>query len=145
MSLEFKEINKQNWEECIALSVSAEQRDFVAENSYSLLQSVFEDELYPLSIFKNDSMVGFLMYGIDPETNRMELCRLMIDKRYQKQGYGKEATLKLMEQLRENYDAIDFYTSAEPENNHALGLYEDIGFTRTGEVMWGEIVLKIKL
>ncbi|MCR8848505.1 GNAT family N-acetyltransferase [Rossellomorea sp. SC111] len=145
MNLTLKEIDADNWEECITLSVSEHQKEFVADNAYSLLQSKYVEDQYPLAIFDGEDMVGFVMYGTDPETSRMEMSRLMIDQKHQGKGYGKAATLLLLEQLIHNYGSIELFTSAEPENVSAIGLYESLGFEKTGEVMWGEVVLKRQL
>ncbi|WP_082892541.1 GNAT family N-acetyltransferase [Rossellomorea aquimaris] len=90
-------------------------------------------------------MIGFLMYGVDSETNRMEMSRLMIDQHFQGRGYGKQATKQLLEHIINTYGGIEFYTSAEPENVNAIKLYESLGFKKTGEIMWDEVVLKIQL
>ncbi|MFC7782976.1 MULTISPECIES: GNAT family N-acetyltransferase [unclassified Rossellomorea] len=145
MNLALKEINADNWEECVTLSVSEHQKEFVADNAYSLLQSTFMEEQYPLAIYHQHSMVGFIMYGIDPDTNRMEMSRLMIDQNYQGRGYGKKATQLLLKELTHTYGNIELFTSAEPENVSAIKLYKSLGFEKTGEMMWGEVVLKTQL
>ena len=145
MNLIFKEITKENWEECIELKVSKEQEEFVASNAYSLLEANYGDKLYPLAIYDGETMVGFLMYDKEPETNRMEMSRLMFDKKYQKRGYGRASVLKLLDLIREKYGKIEFYTSFEPKNIIAEKLYESVGFKKTGEIMWGELVAKIDL
>ncbi|WP_430788286.1 GNAT family N-acetyltransferase [Virgibacillus flavescens] len=91
MNLKLKNIDENNWEDCIRLQVNENQKEFVAENWYSLLQSTFCEGLTPLAIYEGDVLVGFLMYGTDEETGRMEVCRLMIDTKYQNMGYGKTA------------------------------------------------------
>ncbi len=139
------EVDKHNWEECTELRVSKEQEQFVAPNWYSILQSNYEKELYPLCIYNRNNMVGFLMYGIDPDTNRVELSRLMIDFEYQGRGYGEAALLKLLKLVREKYGEIKFHTSITPENIATKCLYEKLGFEKTGEVMWGEEVMTIQL
>jgi len=145
MNLLFKEITKENWEECIELKVSKDQEDFVAPNSYSLLEANFGEGLYPLSIYDGETMVGFLMYEKDEEDNTMGMCRLMIDEKHQKKGYGRASVLKLLDLVREKYGNIEFYTSFEPENTVADKLYESVGFKKTGEIMWEELVAKIDL
>lgn len=145
MNIIFKEVTKKNWEECYGLKVSKEQENFVAPNSYSLLEANYEEELYPLSIYDGETMVGFIMYDKDEETNRVGMCRLMIDEKHQKKGYGRAAVLKLLNLIREKYGNIPFYTSFEPENTVAEKLYESVGFKKTGEVMWEELVAKIEL
>lgn len=144
MNLIFKEVTKENWEECVELKVSTEQESFVAPNAYSLLQAKFEEGLYPLSIYDEDTMVGFIMYEKDEE-NDLGMCRLMIDEKYQKRGYGREAVLKLLDLIREKYGSTPFYTSFEPENTVADKLYESLGFKKTGELIGEEVVAKINL
>lgn len=145
MNLLFKEVDKNNWEECIELNVAPEQSYLVASNWYSLLQAKFGEDCYPLCIYNGDTMVGFIMYDRDPDTKRMEMSRLMIDERYQGKGYGKMAVSQLLELIREKYGCIKFYTSIEPNNTVAEKLYEGVGFLKTGEIMWDEIVLVIQL
>ncbi|MCT4599205.1 MAG: GNAT family N-acetyltransferase [Vallitalea sp.] len=145
MNIQLKEVTKENWTQCIKLKVAKEQEEFVASNSYSLLQAFYEDGLYPLAIYDNDTMVGFVMYEIDDEDDDMGMCRLMIDKKYQKKGYGREAILKLLDFIKDKYGSVPFYTSFEPENVVADKLYESIGFEKTGEILYGELVAKIDL
>jgi len=140
IDIKFVTVNKDNWEECIGLSVSDEQKDFVADNSYSILQSLFGEKLYPMCIYNDGDMVGFLMYDIDPDTKRWELSRFMIDERHQGKGYGRHALVMLLEKLKIELGQIDFYTSVEPENNAMKKLIESLGFIQTGEIMWEEEV-----
>ena len=145
MNLKFKAVDKQNWEECVKLSVSDKQKNYVAANWYSILQSKFIDELFPLCIYDGEKMVGFLMYGFDPDTKRLEMNRLMIDQKSQGKGYGKKAIAMLLDIIIEKYGKVEFYTSIEPENVIAQKLYESFGFIKTGEIMWDEEVMMIQL
>ncbi|WP_113672385.1 GNAT family N-acetyltransferase [Vallitalea guaymasensis] len=146
MNILFKEINNDNWEECFNLKVFKEQEEFVAPNSYSLLEAHYGKNLFPLAIYDDDIMVGFIMYEIDEEDdNSMAMCRLMIDQKHQKKGYGRAAVLKLLDFIREKYGKMPFYTSFEPENKVAEKLYESVGFKKTGEVLYEELVAKIDL
>lgn len=141
MDLIFKEPDKDNWEKCVDLKVPDDQKDYVAPNWYSIMQSKFEEDCFPLCIFDGEEMIGFLMYGIDPDTKRVELSRLMIDYKFQGKGYGKNSVLKLCEWIRLKYGNIQFYTSIEPQNESAKNLYVNLGFFPTGEIMWDEEVL----
>jgi diamine N-acetyltransferase len=145
MAIRFTEVSRDNWEECIGLSVSDEQEDFVASNCESILLSKFEEDCYPLCIYNDDDMVGFLMYDIDPETKRWELSRLMIDEVHQGNGYGKQALSLLLKQLKEKLGSIQFYTSVEPANEVMKKLIKSLGFSETGEIMWDEEIYCINL
>ncbi|SDP43021.1 GNAT family N-acetyltransferase [Halobacillus aidingensis] len=145
MNLLFKPVTKENWETCVSLKVDESQKGFVAENWYSIIEASFEKEFFPTCIYVGDMMIGFLMYDRDPETKRLEVSRFMIDQNHQGKGYGKASMTALLALIKETYGPVDFYTSAEPENEGAIGLYESLGFERTGEVMWGEVVLKVTI
>lgn len=145
MSIIFKEVEKNNWEECIDLKVNEEQRNFVSANWYSILQSKFEDKLYPTCIYDYETMIGFLMYDFEMETGRWELCRFMIDKNYQHKGYGKTALVEILKVIKNKLGNIKFYLSVDPENIIAKNLYKSVGFESTGEIMWDEEVMVIQL
>lgn len=147
--MELKEINKENYLECIKLKVYPNQENFVATNSFSLLESHYEGNCYPYGIYDEGVMVGFLMYahnlaGTEYPIDSWWMQRLMIDCKYQRKGYGKQAIMLLLEYIKSQNICQEFYTSAEPANAGAIMLYEKLGFVRTGEIVSGEIVLKIK-
>lgn len=145
MSIIFKEVEKNNWEECIDLKVNEEQRNFVSANWYSILQSKFEDKLYPTCIYDDETMIGFLMYDFEMETGRWELCRFMIHKKYQHKGYGKTSLVEILKVIKNKLGNIKFYLSVDPENIIAKNLYKSVGFESTGEIMWDEEVMVIEL
>lgn len=141
MEITLRAIDADNWHACVKLTVSEEQKQNVADNAVSLAQAAYEKQWYPHGVYADDMLVGFLMFGTDPETKRVELCRYMIDKQYQGKGYGKAALAKLYDLIKIRYGPITFYTSIVPENHAAKKLYEDAGFSMTGEVMWEELVM----
>lgn len=145
MEVILKEINRDNWEKCIELQVEENQRKFVASNSYSLLESKYEDYCYPMGIYDGETMVGFLMYSFDEDTNKWWMCRLMMDKKHQGKGYGKKSIELLIDLMKKEKGNIVLCTSFEPENTVADKLYESIGFRKTGEIAWGEVVMEIQL
>ncbi|WP_366248857.1 GNAT family N-acetyltransferase [Terribacillus aidingensis] len=141
MVMTLRAIDADNWHACVKLTVNEEQKQNVAENAVSLAQAAYEKQWYPHGIYSNETLVGFLMFGTDQETKRVELCRFMIDKQYQGKGYGKATLVKLFELINIRYGAISLYTSIVPENDAAKKLYESAGFKMTGEVMWEELVM----
>ncbi len=71
----------------------------------------------------------------------------MIDKRYQKRGYGAEAIRLALEFIRTRPCGKALYCelSYEPENEVAAKLYHSFGFVENGEVDGDEIVAVLKL
>lgn len=145
MGINFRPVDKDNWLDCVNLEVTEEQKDFVTDNTFSVLQSHYDDRNYPVAIYDDNTMIGFLMYLYDEDFKAYRLRRFMVDKDYQRKGYGKLALLKLKELIKNKYDGDKLYTSVKPQNNVAKCLYERVGFKETGEVRWGEEILKVDL
>ena len=138
--INLKEIDRDNFHPVIELSVFDEQNDFVANNCYSIAQSKAQPECVPLAIYNDDELVGFVMYCMDVTDNEYWIYRIMIDKKYQKKGYGKLAMLQVLELLKQDKEHSKVYISFEPENEVAKKLYESLGFTPDGRVVYGETV-----
>lgn len=142
MKVELKPVDKSNWLECVELEVDESQKGFVASNAFSLAQAAYEDNTYPFAIYRDGCMTGFIMYDFDTEIGGMwGMCRLMVDKRFQKQGIGKAAVQKLLEIVADKHGHVEFYTSIEPNNTVAAKLYERLGFVRNVRVIYGEEML----
>lgn len=146
MRITLKEITKDNFKECVNLKVAEEQKNFVASNVFSIAQSKIYPTYLPFAIYAADEMVGFVMYGFDEEEKRFYLGRLMIDEKFQGRGYGKAATLEVIERMRQIEDCREIYLSFVPGNIPAEKLYLDVGFEKTGEVDEdGEIFMRFDL
>lgn len=130
MNIEFKQIDRTNYNECIELSLNEDQKNFVASNIFSLVQAAYEPNLYPLGIYKDDKMVGFILYDFDDELNGWSMSRFMIDVNYQNQGIGKIVLQKFREFFTNKYGHIQLYTSAAVDNQIATALYEKFGFEK---------------
>jgi diamine N-acetyltransferase len=142
MSVSLREITPKNFKECLELKVADDQILFVAPNVKSIAISKVFPACLPFAVYADEQMVGFIMYGFDAKDGRFYLERLMIDEKFQGKGYGRAATLEVIERLKENADCKEIYLSFYPENTNAERLYKSIGFVRTGEISQGEIVMR---
>jgi len=138
--IQLKEINRDNFHPVLELSVFDEQNNFVASNCYSLAQAKAQPECVPLALYNDGELVGFVMYCLDVEEGEYWVYRLLIDKKYQRKGFGKEAMQCVLSILRKDKEHTKVYISFEPENVGAKGLYESLGFTPDGRVIGEEIV-----
>jgi diamine N-acetyltransferase len=130
MNIELREIDRSNYEKCIDLKVGINQKNYVATNMKSLVQAAYEPDLYPLGIYNNNEMIGFILYDFDKEINGWSMSRLMIDSKQQAKGYGKEALKTFLSFFKAKIGNKTLYTSAEIENTNAIKLYESFGFKR---------------
>lgn len=140
---ELRDITKDNFEESVALKTSDQQEGFVAPNLSSIAQAKVYPSLEIKAVYDAETMVGFVMYGLDQEKDRFFLCRLMIDERHQRKGYGRLATEAVIERLKEAGECNELYLCFVENNTAAEKLYESIGFERTGEIDDGEVVMKL--
>jgi diamine N-acetyltransferase len=138
------EITRDTWRTCVGLQVDAEQRRFVAHNAFSLAQAAYETNWRPRGIYAEDRMVGFVMYGLEPENGKLSwmILRLMTDKKHQGKGYARAAMCRLLDLMRaERPDITDVYISFVPDNAAARHLYTSLGFREVGMTDDGEEVL----
>lgn len=155
--IELRKITFDNFYKCIKLEPNEEQKSFVASNIDSLAEAyvaLTNNECIPMpyAVYDNDIMVGFIMLSYT-EANKNDgenaywVWRLMIDKRYQGKGYGKESMVKVLELIRTfPYGETEVvYLSYEPENVVAKLLYASLGFVETGKIEEGELVAKLTL
>jgi diamine N-acetyltransferase len=129
------------------LSVAPEQARFVASNAVSIAQAHFQpDVAWFRAIYADDTAVGFLMLHDDPEKPEYHLWRFMIDQRYQKHGYGRDALELLLDHVRARPGAVALTLSYVPGDGGPGAFYERMGFAHTGEADEdGELLMRIGL
>lgn len=144
-AITIKPITKDNWEEAAHLRILPEQADFIAPNVFSIAESKFHPELNPCAIYAGSTMIGFLMYGRDPEDRQYWLYRFMIDDRHQGKGYGKAALQQLIAVIRALPNAPELNVGFDLENHVAAHLYKSNGFIEGALASWGERTAKLDL
>lgn len=158
--MELKPITYANVDELMALSVREDQRSFVASNKDSLVDAYIAlstcHSALPFGIYEDGKPVGFVMFGYDtlgdeddPEIAGGNYClwRFMIDQRYQGNGLGRRALAHCLDYIRALPcgPAEYLWTSYEPDNLVASGLYRKIGFRENGEMCGKELVAVLRL
>lgn len=152
--IHLEKVDWDNYLKVLKLRVTKEQENFVASNKTSLIQAFLElsdgSPVYAFAVKKEKKVVGFIQLGYSNDWTGAEyeewlksdeyksyegkyyyyIWRFMIDKKYQKNGYGKEA-------LKQALDFIKTYPagkaeyiliSYEPTNSVAKKLYASFGF-----------------
>ena len=143
-----REITDDNREAVRALRVRGRQKQFVASVSRSLKDAAKTPEANPWyrAVYRGDEPVGFVMLSWNPlagpDKGRYFLWRLLIDKRYQKRGIGREVLTQISELVRAD-GATELLTSYEPGDGEPWPFYQKFGFEPTGEIDDGEIVLRL--
>ncbi len=158
--IELRKIDDKNVWEIINLSVDEEQKNFVATNIESIVDAftmiTSGGVALPFGIYDDDCLVGFVMFGYgssgdedEPIIAKNNYCiwRFMIDKKYQRQGFGRKALLASLQYIKSMpCGKADYcWLSYEPDNVAAKKLYSLEGFHENGEMCGDEIVAVLKL
>jgi diamine N-acetyltransferase len=140
MELTLRLITKHNWEEAIQLKVKEEQKHFIASNLYSIAEVQFLDQFTACGIYAGEQMVGFTMFGVDPDDGNYWIYRLMIDEMQQGKGYGRAAVKLVIQEIkRMNTTGISLIMIGyDKENEGARAAYKKAGFSETEIAPWGE-------
>lgn len=133
MNIKIVPVDRNNWQQCIALEVKPHQLGDVGANVLSLAEVSVRPEATARAILMDDQPVGMLVYLKNPEDGLFHIHRFMIDKRHQGKGIGEVALHLAIEEIRARADfqgqvMVEFIDN----NDDAQRLYERVGFKDTG-------------
>ena len=168
--IRLEKVTYENYCDLIDLKVTEQQKEYVASNIFSLAEAyaVVASEGYalPFGIYLGDKPIGFVMIGYYPNLDYAHkafdddeeipdfivksylLWRFMIDKEYQRKGYGTEALKLILDFIRTRPcgEADRCWLSYEPENEVARKLYRSFGFEEKEMPRgWDEVPAVLKL
>lgn len=160
-------INDDNFYAITLLRVGKNQKNFVANNTYSLVHAylnvINNKPVFPFGIFCGDKPVGFVMIAYDNLSEKVKdnphcnwfICdnymiwRLMIDKKYQGKGYAKEAMGLALDFIRTFPcgKAKYCWLSYDIDNVVAKELYRSFGFEEVPDAYYegGEMPAVLEL
>ena len=142
-SVSLREVTVDTVRTICRLDVSEEQKHMVAPNAVSIAEAYFEPKAWFRAIYADETPVGFLMLYDNPDGSEYFLWRYMIDARYQKLGFGKRAMDLLIDYVRSRPGAHELRLSCHPGEDGPEPFYRHYGFTRTGDWMGDEAVMRI--
>ncbi|MEP0907779.1 GNAT family N-acetyltransferase [Leptolyngbya subtilissima ST-M1] len=102
-----RKVTRENFRECLNLQVTELQKGWVAANTQSLAEAYVDPNLFPLGVYDAAAcgyeqpevpMIGFTMYELAAGVGF--IMRLMIDEKYQGQGYGRATVLEVVRRLK---------------------------------------------
>ena len=138
-------VDTDNVRAACKLELQPGQERFVAPVAVSLAQAYTEPTVaWPRLIYDGDAVVGFVMAYFDQAEAEYYLWRLNIAAGHQRKGYGRFAVLEVAREAKRR-SGTTLLTSYVPGDGAPQGFYERLGFTQTGEVDDGEIVMALPL
>ena len=140
------EITKDNLRDCLKLDAGDGKKDFVA-NSFAIAW-LSRNSAKPLIINNNEETIGFVLLVVDESDENLGVCylsRFMIDKDYQRKGYGRSAMKIVCDYARHSLECKSIRLSYSPKNIAAKCFYEDFGLSVSEEMNNDEIVMTLWL
>lgn len=131
----FRPITQDNLGDCLKLELDEAQRGLIAPNVYSIAEAYVNPTLQPFGVYEQGSlgfktpvtpMVGFIVLEITAGTGF--ILRLMIDRRFQRQGLGRATVREAVRRLRLD-PAVQLIATSHRHENRAVGqLFGAAGF-----------------
>jgi diamine N-acetyltransferase len=143
-------LSESNRQAAEALRVSPSQERFVSGVAESLRQAAEYPGAHAVYwvVYADDTPVGFVMIADevdDPDYIPHYLWKLLIDERYQRRGFGTATLDLIVGYFRDRPGVEALTTSAGQGDGSPIAFYERYGFERTGEVVHGEVLLRLRL
>lgn len=132
-------VDDDNVRALINLSVSQDQRAFVASNVFSLAQAFATSNVWVRAVYADETAVGFVMLADDSGKERYYLWRFMIDEKYQHMGFGTHAMSLMHEYVVTRPGGTQVYLSFVPAEGGPGPFYRMLGYVETGLVKDGEV------
>lgn len=137
VQVHLRKVTRDNFQECLNLQVAESQKNLVATTTQSLAEAYVDRNLFPLAVYDVAArgyekpeipMIGFTMYEIVAGVGF--IMRLMIDQKYQGQGYGRATMIEVIRRLKLSPNVEVIATSYRKENEVAANLYQSLEFRR---------------
>jgi len=122
-------LDHTNWYKVYGLSVSKKQkRYFPIRNVEWIGISRYEEKTELFAVKAGDEIVGLIGGGYDEDGVTGYINPIMIDRRHQSKGYGRQAMHLIIAYLRENLHVSKINIGHRKANLTAAALYESLGF-----------------
>ncbi|NQN51153.1 GNAT family N-acetyltransferase [Streptococcus suis] len=141
-------VNKDNFDQVLDLEVAPKDQRRVASVEYSLAQAwLYRDSevLFPYAVKSGQLTVGFLLLSYQPMENSYYIWRLLIDQKYQNQGFGKEVIRQVLQRARDNQQCHKVTVNYVIGNHKMRYILEKFGFQPVGlegQEMKMELIVK---
>ncbi len=144
-AITLRPVDRNNWRAVVALRITPAQQATVSELSHLLLLCHYDASWHPLAVYRDNTVIGFLIWGIDSGDGSCWLRGVRIDQRWQGQGYGRAAVQAVLDLLAGEHNCRRFVLAYNPANTVARHLYQTLGFVETGERMEDEVMARLSL
>ncbi len=146
--INLREITEENYIDAFNLKLGEGQEKFVSHPVRSLAQAyVYRNQCQPFGIYIEEKMVGYIMVIYDYDIPEYDIWHMMIDEKHQGNGYGKLALNQVLAYIKTKPfgDSDRVVLTCNIENEKALKMYRQMGFSETGVLDENEVELSMIL
>ena len=143
-----KRVDESNFVDCFKLKLGHGQDKFVSHPIRSLAQAyVYYSQCTPFAIYMKEDIVGYVMVIYDYDEETYNIWHMMIDEKYQDNGYGTEAMKLCIDYIKSKPFGMSdtIVLTCNIDNLSAIHIYEKFGFKDTGERDEDEIIMKLEI
>lgn len=135
--IEIKLVDESSFQAVLDLKISEadERARFVSSNVRSLADAWLYREngdVFPMAIYWNELVVGFLLLEIDKDEAEYFIWRIMIGQQYQGRGYGRKAVEVLIKKAQMDFACNHIIADYVVGNEKMKHLLTSLGFQETG-------------
>lgn len=142
MDIRLENIDRSNYEAVCDLDVTEEQEEYVACNTWSLVEAHYNDGYTCKAIYSSGKPVGFFMW-VQESPSKISIWRFMVDKHYQKQGIGRAALRLALSEINTTPQLQQIEICYDPNNPVAKSFYSSFGFQEVGLDEGGDDMLAV--
>ncbi|MBO6558833.1 MAG: GNAT family N-acetyltransferase [Pseudomonadales bacterium] len=132
MATRITPLNRELETQVLQLKIDESQIRYHPSISSSIELSRQYDEAQSMAVIFDEEVCGFAMFGIDFETGKWKVFRLLIDKSFQGKGIGKRAMSQILAFLQIQKGADEVLLVVNSENHVAIHIYRTLGFVQYG-------------
>lgn len=127
-NIHFVDVDESNEHIGKTVKLKNGQEKFIEDVDVCLQDAKNYEGWYPVIIYNDEEVVGFAMYGSFGPNKHTWIDRIIIDEKYQGNGFGRIAMTKLIDIVSKKFDVSVIYLSIVEGNDVAYNLYTSIGF-----------------
>lgn len=133
--IHLEKVEGNNYRQFTRLKVKDEQKKYVASNLGILAKAfAYYNDSTVYGIYNNASAVGLALIREHQDDNCYIFDQLMIDEKYQGNGFGKKATELILNDLKNKSKHNKILLCYVDGDDAAKNLYTSFGFEHTGDI-----------
>lgn len=139
--VELRTITENNFQQCLCLNASVQDRSFVDTVVYSLAEAwVYYQDTRPFAIYNDGILIGFVSMYVGEEN--YQIINFLIDDAYRRKGLGTKAVKLCVDYLKNEFSAHRISAPVKLEHVAAQEFWKKQGFYLSDTVEAGYVFMR---